>query len=99
MIQEAQDIRETERGLVLDVTIRLPNGLHSRPSARLAQAARKYRSNIHLLSHEGEVDAKSVLDILSLALKCNDGVRLLAKGPDASAALRELAAILAGSGV
>lgn len=92
------EIIETERGLAADVVIRLPHGLHSRPSAKLAQIARKYEAHIHLIANNGEVDAKSTLDILSLALQANDKARLLAKGPDAAPALRELAAMLAGDG-
>lgn len=92
------EIIETERGFALDVTIRLPNGLHSRPSARLAQAARQFDSNILLINQETEVDAKSMLDVLSLCLKRNDRVRVLAKGADAEKALLELQRILAGTG-
>lgn len=92
------DIIETERGLSLDVLIRLPHGLHSRPSARLAQAARQFDSDILLINQEAEVDAKSMLDVLSLALKRNDRVCILARGPDARAAVLALQKILSGSG-
>lgn len=83
-------IINTDRGLALDVTIRLPKGLHSRPSAKLAQIARQFDADIHLLASDGEVDAKSMLDVLSLALQMNDSVRILAKGPQAPEALREI---------
>lgn len=83
-------IINTDSGLALDVTIRLPKGLHSRPSAKLAQIARQFDADIHLLASDGEVDAKSMLDVLSLALQMNDSVRILAKGPQAPEALREI---------
>lgn len=81
------EIVETEKGLAAEAIIRLPHGLHSRPSARLAQKAREFESSIQLRAQEGEVDAKSMLDVLSLALQRNDPVRILAKGPDAREAL------------
>lgn len=89
---------KTDAGLAIDVTIRLPNGLHSRPSARLAQTARQFVSDVFLVGQEGEVDAKSMLDILSLALKTNDCVRVVANGPDASEALLAVQKILLDSG-
>lgn len=92
------EIIDTERGLALDVTISLPHGLHSRPSARLAQAARQYAADILLINQEAEVDAKSMLDVLSLALKKNDNVRILAKGPGSRDALLELRKILIDAG-
>lgn len=84
------EIITTDRGLALDATIRLPKGLHSRPSAKLAQIARQYDADIHLLASDGEVDAKSMLDVLSLALQTNDTVRILAKGPQALEAILEI---------
>lgn len=84
--------------LAMDVTIRLPHGLHSRPSARLAQKAREFESTIRLATREKEVDAKSMLDLLSLALQQNDSARILASGIDAAAALQALSAILQETG-
>ena len=60
-------IEQTPRGLALRVCLNLRNGLHARPAARLAQEAQRYAASIQLISDTGEVDAKSMLDILSLA--------------------------------
>lgn len=92
------DFIETDSGQAVDVIIQLPHGLHSRPSARLAQTARNYDADIHLVSDEGEVDAKSMLDILSLALGHNAKARILASGPQAREALTAIAAMLTDSG-
>lgn len=94
----AAAIEETPQGLAINVTIRLPHGLHSRPSARVAQAARKFASDILFMGNDTEVDAKSMLEILSLALKRNDQIRILANGPDAKEALLELCGLLATQG-
>lgn len=58
-------IEETPRGLALRLTLNLRGGLHARPAARLAQEAQRYAADIQLIGETGEVDAKSMLDILS----------------------------------
>lgn len=92
------NIIETSRGFAVDLAIKLALGVHARPSARLAQAARSYDADILIISDDGEVDAKSMLDILSLALKHNEQVRLLARGAEAREALARLYDMLTASG-
>jgi phosphocarrier protein HPr len=65
-------------------------GLHARPAGRLAQAAQKYTSEVRLVHGDQSVDAKSILDILTLALSRGTMLRLEAEGPDADAALSHL---------
>lgn len=65
-------------------------GLHARPAAQLAQEAGKFRSQIKLVMDENEVDAKSVLDILSLAATRGRTLTLRAIGPDADLAIVHL---------
>ncbi len=65
-------------------------GLHARPAARLAREAQKYSSRITLFTQEQEVDAKSILDLLTLALGPGCIVELKAQGEDAFVALERL---------
>lgn len=85
------EIKHVQRGLLLELTLRLPRGLHARPSAKLAQLAKSYCSDIMILCENGEADAKSMLDVLSLALKKDDKIVLLANGEDARDALTRIA--------
>jgi multiphosphoryl transfer protein len=81
--------------------IRLPNrqGLHARPAAVFAAAAKAFRSDIRLLRGAETANAKSVTAILLLATSPNDAIRVSATGPDAAAAVSALAQLLAsGSG-
>ena len=87
-------IEQTPRGLALRICLALRNGLHARPAARLAQEAQRYASDIQLISDTGEVDAKSMLDILSLAPPANAELTLIAQGDDAREALSGLAQFL-----
>ena len=77
------EVQETPEGLVLPVTLHTRGGLHARPAARLAQEAQK--------SDNGTADAKSMLDILSLAISTGCTLTLLARGDDAREALTALA--------
>ncbi|MDR2422896.1 MAG: phosphoenolpyruvate--protein phosphotransferase, partial [Deltaproteobacteria bacterium] len=73
-----------------------PAGLHARPSAVLANRAKKYQSRISLEKESGaKGNAKSVVSIMGLEVKAHDRVVLSAEGPDAREALSELAPLLA----
>lgn len=85
------EIFHNPRGEYVEVTLALPRGLHARPSAKLAQLARSFISSITLINENGEADAKSMLDILSLAAQKNDHLVIMAKGVDADEALTKIA--------
>lgn len=65
-------------------------GLHARPAGVLASAAQKFCANITLVVDDQEVDAKSILDILTLAASPGLSLELRAMGEDAEAALNVL---------
>ena len=88
------EVQETPEGLVLPVTLHTRGGLHARPAARLAQEAQNFSSDIQIQSDNGTADAKSMLDILSLALPEESRITLLASGDDARQALEALATCL-----
>lgn len=91
----AHSIRETPRGLALNLVLNLRGGLHARPAARLAKAAQRYSSEIRCITETGEADAKSMLDLLSLAPPAHTQVLLLASGEDAREALLDLGGVFA----
>ncbi|WP_432738419.1 HPr family phosphocarrier protein [Maridesulfovibrio sp. FT414] len=62
-------------------------GLHARPAARLAQEAQNFGSEIAIVCDDQEIDAKSILDILTLAAAQGSTLELRADGDDAQAAL------------
>jgi len=66
-------------------------GLHARPAARLAQTAQKFDAAITIAMGKQSVDAKSILDILTLAAGHGANLELRAKGGDAGTALDTLA--------
>ncbi|MCP4403469.1 MAG: phosphoenolpyruvate--protein phosphotransferase [bacterium] len=72
--------------------ILVPNksGLHARPAAVLANVAKKYQSGIRVQKGDTQVNAKSTVAIMKLNIKLNDKVNLIAQGPDAHEAIRDL---------
>ena len=72
-----------------------PSGLHARPAAVLAAEAKKFKSDIRLLSGTTEANAKSVVALMGLATKQGDVIHVKASGPDAAEAIRHLSALLA----
>ena len=65
--------------------------LHARPAAKLAQTAQQFDSAITISMGSQQVDAKSILDILTLAARHGANLELRATGGDASQALDALA--------
>lgn len=80
----------------------VPNavGLHARPAAALVNAAKAYSSEIRLHREHRNVNAKSLISIMSLGVRQGDSVSLTALGPDAVEAVQALSAlIVSGCGV
>lgn len=69
------------------VVIPNPTGLHARPAAVLAGLARRYKSEIRLHRGTAAANARSLVAIMGLDVRCGDKVHLTAKGPDAETAL------------
>lgn len=68
-------------------------GLHARPAAKFVQAAAKFQSDITIKkvgSSAAPVNAKSILKVLTLAVKQNEQVEVNATGADAEDALKAL---------
>nr|HMN31075.1 glucose PTS transporter subunit IIA [Caldilineaceae bacterium] len=72
--------------------ILIPNsaGLHARPAAVLANLAKKYTSDIWLQRGEARANAKSIVSLMTLDVRYNDKVNLVAQGLDAEDAIATL---------
>ncbi|MBD8526615.1 phosphoenolpyruvate--protein phosphotransferase [Pseudomarimonas arenosa] len=76
--------------------VELPNpaGLHARPAAVFAEAAKHYRADVRLRFQGREANGKSLVALMSLATAAGSVVELVARGPDAREALGRLAELL-----
>jgi phosphocarrier protein HPr len=68
-------------------------GLHARPAAMIVQTANRFRSEI-LFEKEGlQINAKSIMGVLTLAAGKGSTVMVTCEGEDAPAALAALAKV------
>lgn len=65
-------------------------GLHLRPADQLANTARQFASQIRVICHEQQVDAKSTIDLLTLGARKGTELVFEAEGADAQAAVDAL---------
>lgn len=72
-------------------------GLHARPAAKFVQACSKFKSKLticNLSTGSPIVDAKSIIKVLSLAVRKDNQIRLTAAGEDAEDALVALSNLI-----
>lgn len=77
-----------------EVRVTGPLGLHARPAAAFAERAARHACDIAVARGDQEVDAKSVLLVLTLDVRRGDRVVLRATGDGAGAAVEDLAALI-----
>ncbi|MDD5712717.1 MAG: HPr family phosphocarrier protein [Smithellaceae bacterium] len=65
-------------------------GLHARAAAKLVSVSNRYKAKVFLEKDGQEVNAKSLLGILTLACPLGSRVTVRAEGPDAQQALQEI---------
>jgi len=69
-------------------------GLHVRPSAEFAGTASKFKSRVSVLKDGQTVNAKSSIDLLTLAAVAGTRLTLRAEGDDADQALDALSKLI-----
>lgn len=77
-------------------TVRLPNpsGLHARPAKVFAKAAANAAADVVVAKDGREVNAKSVLSVLTLDCHQGDEIVIRVEGAEAEATLAELVALV-----
>lgn len=73
------------------VTVQNESGLHARPASLFVKEASRFQSEIMVLFEDKEVQAKSILGVMSLGAKQGSSIVLKARGVDAPAAVEKLA--------
>ncbi|MCE0495402.1 fused PTS fructose transporter subunit IIA/HPr protein [Vibrio salinus] len=78
-------------------TIKNPHGLHARPGAMLVAEAKKFECSIKVANLDGDgkaVNAKSLMKVIALGVKCGHKLQFTADGADATQALEALGAAI-----
>ena len=71
-------------------------GLHARPAAKFVEKASSYKSDIYIEYKGEEVNAKSILSLMSLGLTQGSTITLRVKGTDQKRAFQDLKTFIKG---
>ena len=77
--------------------VRSRQGLHARPAALFVQVANRFKSAVRVKKGRREVDGKSIMGLLTLAVSRGSSIEITASGPDAEEALHALEQIVCRS--
>lgn len=85
-------LTEVERGgVTATFTIHNSHGLHARPSAMLVNIAKQYQAEIQVTNQAGKsTNAKSLMKLMSLGVRCGEALTFTAQGDDAELALKAI---------
>lgn len=87
----ATDLRQR-----FDWTVDYPTGLHARPAARWVEVARESQARIQVRAGAQVADARNLIALLQLGLRCGDEVTISAEGDDEAGALARICACVTG---
>jgi phosphotransferase system HPr (HPr) family protein len=76
------------------VVIQNETGLHARPASMLVDKAGNYESSINLVYDGQEVNAKSIMGVMSLGIKQSTEVTVKAEGTDEKQAVEALVELI-----
>jgi phosphocarrier protein HPr len=76
------------------ITVGNPTGLHARPAALFVSEAARFSSKVRVRAGAREVDAKSILSVLSLGVRQGTEITIRAEGPDEEQALASLVGLI-----
>ncbi|MCB6608804.1 HPr family phosphocarrier protein [[Clostridium] symbiosum] len=80
-----------------EITIQLESGLEARPAAMLVQVASQYSSSIYLIDGDKNINAKSIMGMMTLTLQAGEEVRVQAEGEDEDTAIEGIEKYLTNS--
>ncbi|MCR5625684.1 MAG: HPr family phosphocarrier protein [Lachnospiraceae bacterium] len=81
------------------VTVSLDEREDARPIAKLVQVASQYDSTVYIDCDSKHVNAKSIMGMMTLALKNGDDVNVVTEGSDEEDAVNTIEKYLTGAAV
>ncbi len=76
------------------VTVMNQSGLHARPASIFVQKAARHKCDIHVIKDNKQINAKSIMGILSGGIAQGTTVSIEADGPGAKEAVDELVELI-----
>lgn len=80
-----------------ELTIENEQGIHLGPANKIANLADRYDCLIHFKTEYMDVNAKSIINLISGTFRHGDVVQCVCNGPDEKEALEAMKKILGGS--
>ena len=77
-----------------NMTINIPSGLEARPVALLVQVASQYESKIIVENGSKQINAKSIMGMMSLRLAPGEEITVVTDGTDEAEAAKGIEAFL-----
>lgn len=72
------------------ITVKNRAGIHARPAALIVQTAGKFESQIQIAKDSEEINAKSIMGIITLGAGYDTELKISADGPDEQEAVDAL---------
>jgi catabolite repression HPr-like protein len=92
---QAKVRKERHKGMAeKTVEVKMKTGLQARQAALFVQEANRYTSDIFLKKDERQVNAKSIMGIMSLAIARGTTITLITEGNDEEQALLSLTSLV-----
>lgn len=82
--------------IIKEIQVKRSDGIHARPAGELMKRMQRYQAQVEITYGDKKIDAKSVIQLMSLAIKQGSVVTVRIKGVDGEAALAELETFLQG---
>lgn len=76
------------------VKVAMTEGTEERPVAVIVQIASQYESQIHLVSDDKKINAKSIMGMMSMGFTEGQEITVIADGKDEAAAVKEISEYL-----
>ena len=65
-------------------------GIHARPSALLVQTTKNFKSNIYIQKGSDNINAKSIMGIITLGASYGTELKIIAEGEDEETAVESI---------
>jgi len=73
-----------------DFKVRVPIGIHVRNALMLSQKTAQYQSDIILCRENRSANAKRLMELMILRVRCGDEIHFTIEGPDEKKACQEI---------
>ena len=78
----------------VNITVQHPSGLHARPASVFVKTASQFKSDVRVTFGEKDVNAKSILSVLTLGANQGANITIKAEGEDSDQALKALTELI-----